>query len=251
MTVTASTATPEAYLERICSENLAVYRESQARLQEDVSQESQVAHDYRGRRVYELLQNADDALVGVTTTGDRALFRLTDNELWVANTGRAFTEADVRGLCGLGASSKAQSDGPKRASIGHKGLGFKSVLEITAAAEAYSETVSFRLGREHAYERVGALWDALDRGNVRGVPAMRFPSAIPEANLPCPVRGSVTGHRAVTGHRCSYGNAGSKPLAPMPSSDAFGHRSPYGGARDRSESTRLGAQTSAPPRNDR
>lgn len=182
VTVTASTATPEDYLERICCENLAVYRESQARLQEDVSQESQVAHDYRGRLVYELLQNADDALVGVTTTGDRALFRLTDNELWVANTGRAFTEADVRGLCGLGASSKAQSDGPKRASIGHKGLGFKSVLEITEAAEAYSETVSFRLGREHAYESVGALWGALDRGNVRGVPAMRFPSAIPEAH---------------------------------------------------------------------
>ena len=40
----------------------------------------------------------------------------------------------MRGLCGLGASSKAQSDGPKRASIGHKGLGFKSVLEVTRHA---------------------------------------------------------------------------------------------------------------------
>lgn len=178
--VTALTDMPDDILGRICRENLAVYRESQGRLQEDVSQESQVAHDYRGRLVYELLQNADDALVGVATTEDRALFRLTDTELWVANTGRPFTDADVRGLCGLGASSKAQADGPKRASIGHKGLGFKSVLEITDSPEAYSETVSFRLGRELAEAQITSLWREFDRGKVRGVPAMRFPSAIAE-----------------------------------------------------------------------
>ncbi|NHW46092.1 DUF3883 domain-containing protein [Paenarthrobacter sp. MSM-2-10-13] len=180
--MTATTTPPDDILERICRENLAVYRESQGRLQEDVSQEAQVAHDYRGRLVYELLQNADDALVGVATTEDRALFRLTDEELWVANTGRPFTEADIRGLCGLGASSKAQSDGPKRASIGHKGLGFKSVLEITDSPEAYSETVSFRLGRERAEAQVSLLWEEFDRGKVRGVPAMRFPWAIAEVH---------------------------------------------------------------------
>lgn len=96
-------------LSLIAHENLAVYRESPSRLQEDVSQEAQIAHDYRGRLVYQLLQNADDALLGVATTDDRALFRLTDDELWVANTGRAFSPPDVRGLCGLGASSKANA----------------------------------------------------------------------------------------------------------------------------------------------
>lgn len=169
---------PDDIIERICRENLAVYRASPGRLQEDVSQESQVAHDYRGRLVYELLQNADDALAGMSTTEDRALFRLTDSELWVANTGRPFTEADVRGLCGLGASSKAVAEGPKRASIGHKGLGFKSVLEITGTPEAYSETVSFRLGREQAEVQVAALWAELGRGRIRGAPAMRFPAVI-------------------------------------------------------------------------
>lgn len=100
VSVTAPTTTPDDILERICRENIAVYRESQGRLQEDVSQESQVARDYRGRLVYELLQNADDALVGVDTTEDRALFRLTDTELWVANTGRpspTHTEGGVAG----------------------------------------------------------------------------------------------------------------------------------------------------------
>lgn len=167
-------------LERICHENLAVYRESPGRLQEDVSQESQVAHDYRGRLVYELLQNADDSLAEIAGNADRVFFRLTDDELWVANTGRALTEADVRGLCGLGASSKVFANGPKRASIGHKGLGFKSVLEIADAPEAYSASIAFRLGKSAARDRVQELWNSLDRGHVRDVPAMRFPSVIGE-----------------------------------------------------------------------
>lgn len=180
VSVSVHTASPHDVLARVCAENLAVYRASPARLQEDVSQESQVAHDYRGRLVYELLQNADDAMAGEDTTEGTALFRLTDTDLWVANNGRAFTELDVRGLCGLGASSKVRSDGPKRASIGHKGLGFKSVLEITEAPEAYSETVRFRLGRDHARDQVAPLWASLERGPVRGVPAMRFPEEIPD-----------------------------------------------------------------------
>ena len=43
----------------IVEQNLGVYRAAPSRLQEDVSQEAQVASDYRGRLVYELLQNAD------------------------------------------------------------------------------------------------------------------------------------------------------------------------------------------------
>ncbi|MDZ8172421.1 sacsin N-terminal ATP-binding-like domain-containing protein [Microbacterium xanthum] len=166
----------EEALDAICRENLDVYEASAGRLREDVSQEAQVAHDYRGRLIYELLQNADDAFVSNPSSSDRALFRLTNDALWVANTGQPFSDADVRGLCGLGSSSKSASDGPKRASIGHKGLGFKSVLEITDTPEAYSRSVSFELGRQHARPLVEELWVRLGRGRVADVPSMRFPS---------------------------------------------------------------------------
>ena len=163
----------------ICTENLGVYERSPSRLQEDVSNERQVASDYRGRLVYELLQNADDALAESASLGaDRALFRLTDDELWVANTGRPFSDLDVRGLCGLGASSKGEPAGRRRASIGEKGLGFKSVLEITDAPEAYSDTVSFRLGKPMALDLVSGLWEELGRGAVVEVPVMRFPAPV-------------------------------------------------------------------------
>ena len=169
-------------VERIVAQNLGVYRAAPSRLQEDVSQESQVASDYRGRLVYELLQNADDAMEATASDADCVLFVVTDQALWMANSGRPLTDADVQGLCGLGASSKMDSAGTKRASIGHKGLGFKSVLEITDAPAVYSRTLSFRLGPSEARPRVEALWDELGHSRPKTVPAMRFPSLIGDAH---------------------------------------------------------------------
>jgi hypothetical protein len=92
----------EALLARIRGENLGVYRESPKRLREDVSQEAEIAHDYRGRLVYELLQNADDAMLGQDADDDRVVFWLTPTDLWVGNTGRPLDDGDVEGLCGTG-----------------------------------------------------------------------------------------------------------------------------------------------------
>jgi hypothetical protein len=167
---------------RIVEQNLGVYRVSPSRLQEDVSQEAQVASDYRGRLVYELLQNADDAMADMSGTGDRVAFLVTDDEVWIANTGRPLTEDDVHGLCGLGASSKIDSSGHRRASIGHKGLGFKSVLEVTDEPTVYSRTYSFQLGARHARTEVEALWAQLGRAAPRSVPAMRFPVPVAESH---------------------------------------------------------------------
>ena len=94
--------TPDA-LDRIVEQNLGVYRAAPSRLQEDVSQEAQVTSDYRGRLVYELLQNADDAMADQQDAEDRVSFLITDEDLWMANSGRALTDDDVQGLCGLGA----------------------------------------------------------------------------------------------------------------------------------------------------
>ena len=51
-------------IERVVDQNLGVYRAAPSRLPEGCSQEAQVASNYRGRLVYELLQNADDAMEG-------------------------------------------------------------------------------------------------------------------------------------------------------------------------------------------
>ena len=165
-------------VDEIVEQNLRVYEASSSRLQEDVSQEAQVASDYRGRLVYELLQNSDDAMADAPTTDDRVSILVTDSELWIANTGRDLTAADVHGLCGLGASSKIDHSGARRASIGHKGLGFKSVLEITDKPRVYSHSHRFALGVDHARGPVESLWRKLGRPLSGSLPAMRFPAAI-------------------------------------------------------------------------
>jgi hypothetical protein len=170
--------TADDLVRSICDQNLAVYRASPIRLREDVGQEAEIAHDYRGRIVYELLQNADDAMADHPGTHDAIFVRLTDTDLWVGNSGRPLDDDDVRGLCGIGASSKGGAVNRKRASIGHKGMGFKSVLEITDAPEVISETYAFRLGRHLATEPVSDLMREIGEPVPARVPAMRFPATL-------------------------------------------------------------------------
>lgn len=169
-----SSASFDYLLQKIREENLNVYRASIQRLREDVGQESQIAQDYRGRLIYELLQNADDAMSSSGNGPTEILFVLDEQALWVANSGRPLDEPDVRGLCGISASSKSL-DGTRRASIGHKGMGFKSVLEITRAPEVYSTSLSFRFGPTEARDAVQRLVEEGLLDTPKRAPITRFP----------------------------------------------------------------------------
>ena len=97
----------------------------------------QIAEAYRGRCVLELLQNAHDALAD-TPGGEPGLVTFSletapDPVLLIANSGHAFERKDFKGLCQLSQSPKD----PNR-SVGNKGLGFRSVLEVTSGPEIWS-----------------------------------------------------------------------------------------------------------------
>src|SRR5208282_5864292 len=81
--------------------------------------------------------------------------------------------------CGIGASSKGKIVGRRRASIGHKGMGFKSVLEITGAPEIVSDNFAFRMAAEVASGPINRLMEELGQDKPTRVPVMRFPSALP------------------------------------------------------------------------
>ena len=96
-----------------------------------------LTREYWGRFLIEMLQNARDAwLAGGRDRSDGVLrIRLTrDPVLLVCNEGRAIT-ADVilDSIAKFGESTKRLGEG-----IGHKGIGFKSVLELTHAPRVYS-----------------------------------------------------------------------------------------------------------------
>src|ERR1022692_2847783 len=85
--------------------------------------------------IFELIQNAEDA--GAT----ELIFELFQDRLEVRHDGRPFTEADVRGICGVGQSAKS-GDLTK---IGKFGIGFKSVYAYSKTPHIYSGGEHFRI----------------------------------------------------------------------------------------------------------
>ena len=109
------------------------YRNEPSRLREDAENESAIVDDYQGRAVLELLQNADDAQFNPDSDsnsqriGDNFVeFELGKKLLIVRNGGYPISPDGVKSLSGTHISPK-----DKKVMIGNKGIGFKSVLEIT------------------------------------------------------------------------------------------------------------------------
>ena len=100
-------------------------------------------YDDRTHFVYELLQNAEDALGRRNEwNGSRAVsFKLTDRALDVRHYGDPFNKDDVRGICGI-AEGKKEED-----SIGRFGIGFKSVYAFTDRPEVHSGVEDFAIER--------------------------------------------------------------------------------------------------------
>jgi hypothetical protein len=83
--------------------------------------------------IFELIQNAEDA------GASELSFELFPDRLEVRHDGRPFTEADVRGICGVGQSRKSLT------AIGQFGIGFKSVYAYTKTPRVYSSGEHFRI----------------------------------------------------------------------------------------------------------
>ncbi|WP_281964352.1 sacsin N-terminal ATP-binding-like domain-containing protein [Serinicoccus marinus] len=121
---------------------LATYRADPRRLEADANQERSLADGaYAQRQLFELVQNAADAMHD--TTGFCEVV-LTDNTLYVANSGAPFDTQGVRTLMATNLSGKGDDR------IGRFGLGFKSVLAVSDRPAVISRTGSFRFDRPGA-----------------------------------------------------------------------------------------------------
>jgi len=92
--------------------------------------------------IYELLQNAEDALKrrGPEWKGSRVVtFSLDGGFLRVSHYGIPFDEKDVRGVCGIAEGTKELTD------IGRFGIGFKSVYAFTDRPEVHSGDEDFAI----------------------------------------------------------------------------------------------------------
>ncbi|WP_343725194.1 sacsin N-terminal ATP-binding-like domain-containing protein [Herbaspirillum huttiense] len=98
-------------------------------------------YDDRTHFIFELLQNAEDALGrrGVWHGPRKVAFALNTTRLTLSHFGKPFDEADVRSVCDIAESTKNES------SIGRFGLGFKSVYTVTDLPEIHSGDEDFAI----------------------------------------------------------------------------------------------------------
>jgi hypothetical protein len=134
-----------------------------------------VRQQYSGRYPFELLQNANDAAADTNRPG-RVRFVLTDAAVIAADNGAGFGEEQIRAICGLGRSSK-----DPRKSVGYKGLGFKSVGEITNRPQIISDGVAFEFDDQRVRDTVIAAAGSLDPR--QRLPVYAFPFSVNEAEI--------------------------------------------------------------------
>ncbi|RAS04892.1 sacsin N-terminal ATP-binding-like domain-containing protein [Ensifer adhaerens] len=122
----------------LCKENREEYGRAIGRIGKMLLEDR---YDKRTHFIYEILQNAEDALRRRPGwVGSRAVkFTLSANELRICHFGAPFNEADVRGVCGINASTKDIT------SIGRFGIGFKSVYAFTRQPEVHSGSEAFSI----------------------------------------------------------------------------------------------------------
>lgn len=135
-----------------------------------------IAADYDGRTVVELLQNGHDAHPADRREGLIEIVLAEDEQehgtLYVANGGRPVIPDDFDSMCRIAMSSKRPDQG-----IGNKGVGFKSVLQLSESPEVYSRAAQdsptfdgfcFRFARPADFDALAARV-AADRTDLAGL----------------------------------------------------------------------------------
>lgn len=102
---------------------------------------------YQGRYFFELIQNVRDANKEIDQDGD-IFIDLNDNVLTISNTGAEFSAKGIEGITTIGESTKQSQD-----YIGFKGIGFKSIQEITEEPKIITRYGSVYFDRKLTLEK--------------------------------------------------------------------------------------------------
>lgn len=178
-------ATPDAYhtlagfIRTECEKRLRAY-EAQPR---DVTEHFETENDvlsgsYAYRQLYELIQNAADAILEAGDGAGRIEIRLAPDMLEAANTGAALNEAGIVALLNARSSSKRGSQ------IGRFGIGFKSLLKLNGKVDLWSRTAG--LSFDPALCR-STIRDRLSLPEDARVPAMRLARPLDPAHPDAPL----------------------------------------------------------------
>lgn len=140
-----------ARVRKITADNLQVYQIAPLFLEEHKQEEvGIVAGAYFSRQVFELVQNAADAIMESGCPG-RIEMVLTNEALYCANEGFPLSPEGAESLLMNRISRKGGAE------IGHFGVGFKSVLAVTDNPQFYSRSGSLVFSAAESRARIRAV----------------------------------------------------------------------------------------------
>ncbi|MFI6888514.1 sacsin N-terminal ATP-binding-like domain-containing protein [Streptosporangium canum] len=157
-----------------CDRAIASYQANPHLITEHANHEESIrVGGYADRTLLELVQNAADAMSGVSDTQGEFAGRVEivlDPErrtLYCANAGRPFSKS------GLTAIAHAHLSGKRGDEIGRFGLGFKSVLAVSDAPQIFSRSISFEFNSPAAQTQIAQIGSTAKR-----YPALRIASIV-------------------------------------------------------------------------
>jgi len=159
-----------AFVESECQARLRAYSEQPRDAAEHFETENDVmSGGYAYRQLFELVQNAADAILEEGSGRGRIAVHLSAGLLQVANTGAALDKDGIVALLNARSSSKRGNQ------IGRFGIGFKSLLKLGGRVDIVSRSVGLRFDPQACRDRIRAH---LGLGPEDRAPGMRLASVI-------------------------------------------------------------------------
>ena len=148
-----SQKTAKEHIEAMLKDSLAMFTNHQTKknLTEKYNSDKSLAESYHGRELLELVQNADDAYVGVEKKQNDVLIEYRGNVLRISNKGAVFNKDSVERL------SQGNVSGKGLQYIGNKGIGFRSILNWAQEVKVFSGDYSFGFSKKFAAEQLEYL----------------------------------------------------------------------------------------------
>jgi superfamily II DNA or RNA helicase len=144
---------------------------------------------YAYRQLYELVQNAADAILEAGEIHGRICVRLSPDRLEAANTGAALDKPGIVALLNAHSSKKRDNQ------IGRFGIGFKSLLKLGGRVDLTSRSVGLRFDPEACRNRIR---DHLELASDSPAPGMRLAEVLDPNAEGSPLSDSGKWHWATT-----------------------------------------------------
>lgn len=169
----------KAFVAEECDRRLRAYSAQPRDANEHFETEVEVlSGGYAYRQLFELVQNAADAIGESGDAGGRIHVRLDASRLTAANSGAALDEDGIVALLNARSSSK------RAGQIGRFGIGFKSLLKLGGVVDLVSRSVGLRFDPEWCR---GVIRSHLSLPGDARAPGMRLAQVLDPSDVDSPL----------------------------------------------------------------